>query len=78
MNVLRPGGARPLRWSPPILWGRFEDGSATICVLIHSCNMPKEGETTGRNDERKWWLVGSATDVGISDKVVTANVQATS
>jgi len=37
--------------------------------------MPKESETTGLNDGRKWWLVGNATDVGISDKVVPANVQ---
>jgi len=32
--------------------------------------MPKESETRGLNDGRKWWLVGNATDVGISDKVM--------
>ena len=32
--------------------------------------MPKESETTGLNDGCKWWLVGNATDVGVSDKVV--------
>jgi len=37
--------------------------------------MPKESETTGLNDGRKWWLVGNAMDVGISGKVVPANVQ---
>jgi len=78
MTVLHPGCARPPRWSPPVLWSRFENGLASICVLIHSCKMPKESETTGLNDGRKWWLVGIVTDVGISDKVVTANVQATS
>jgi len=29
--------------------------------------MPKENETTGLNDGRKWWLVSNAMDVGISD-----------
>jgi len=28
VNVLRPGCARPPRWSPPVLWRRFEDGLA--------------------------------------------------
>jgi len=37
--------------------------------------MPKVGKTTGHNDGRKWWLVGTATDVGICDKVVSANVR---
>jgi len=41
MNVLHPGCA------PPVLWRRFEDGLAGICVLIHSCKMPRESETTG-------------------------------
>jgi len=36
-----------IRWSPPVLWRRLEDGLASICVLIHSCKMPKESETTG-------------------------------
>jgi len=47
----------------------------SICVLIHSCKMPKENEPTGLNDGRNLWLVGNATDVGISDNVVSANVQ---
>ena len=50
MNVLHPGCARPPRWSPPVLWTRFEDGLASICVLIRSCKMPKESETTGLDD----------------------------
>jgi len=53
MNVLHPGCARPPRWSPPVLWRRLEDGLASICVLIHSCKMSRESETTGLNDERK-------------------------
>ena len=36
MNVLHPGCARPPRWSPPVLWSRFEDGLASICILVHS------------------------------------------
>ena len=28
MNVLHPGCARPPRWSPPVLWRRFEDSLA--------------------------------------------------
>jgi len=47
MNVLHPSCARPPRWSPPVLWRRFEDGLASICVLIHSCKMSEESETTG-------------------------------
>ena len=53
-----------------VLSRRFEDGLANICVLFHSCRLHKESETTGLNDGRKWRLVGNATDVGISDKVV--------
>ena len=60
MNVLHPGCARPPRWSTPVLWSRFEDGLASICVLIHSCKMPKESETTGLIDVRKWWLACNA------------------
>jgi len=30
MNVFHPGCARPPRWSPPVLWRRFEDGLASI------------------------------------------------
>ena len=60
MNVLHPGCAQPPRWSPPVLWSRFEDGLDSICVLIHSCKMPKDSETTGLSDVRKWWLVGNA------------------
>ena len=33
MNVLHPSCARPPRWSPPVVWRRFEDGLASICVL---------------------------------------------
>ena len=62
VNVLHPGCARPPRWSLPVLWRRFEDGLASICVLIHPCKMPSE--TTGLNDGWKWWLVGNTTDVG--------------
>ena len=75
MNVLHSSCVQPPRWSPPVLWRRFEDGLANICVLVHSCMIPKESETTGLNDGWKWWLVGNATDVGISDKVVSTNVQ---
>ena len=28
MNVLHPSCARSPRWSPPVLWRLFEDGSA--------------------------------------------------
>jgi len=69
MNVRHPSCAQPPRWSPPVLWRSFADGLASICVLIHLCKMPKDSETTGLNDGWKWWLVGSATDVSISDKV---------
>ena len=65
----RPGGH--LQFSG---W-RFEDGLASICVLIHSCKMPKESETTGLNDGWKWWLVSNATVVGICDKVVPMNAE---
>ena len=30
---------------------------ASACVLIHSCKMPKESETTGLSDGWKWRLV---------------------
>ena len=63
MNVLHPGCARSPRWSPPVLWRRIEDGLASICVLIHSCKMPKESETTEVNAyrEREYaWVVWSA------------------
>jgi len=36
-------------WLPPVLWRRFEDSLASICILIHSCQMPKS-ETTGLNN----------------------------
>jgi len=49
MDVLNPSCARSPRWSPPVLWRRFENGLASICVLVHSCKMPKESETTGLN-----------------------------
>jgi len=48
VNVLYPGCARPP--SSPVLWSRFKDGLASICILIHSYKMPKESETTGLND----------------------------
>jgi len=67
MNVLHPNCAQPPRWSPPVLWRRFEDGLASICVLIHSCKMRNDSETTGLSDGCKWLLVCNATDVGISD-----------
>ena len=52
MNALHPSCARPPRWSPPVLWRRFKDGLASICVLIHSCQMHKDSETTGLTDGR--------------------------
>ena len=66
MNVLHPSCAWPPQCSPPILWRRFKDGLASVCVVKYSCKMPKESETTGHADGWKWSLVGSATDVGIS------------
>jgi len=54
--------------SVPVLWRRFEDGFASIYILINSCKMPKDSETTGRNDGWKLWLAGNATNVSISDK----------
>ena len=30
MNVLHPSYARPPRWSPSVLWKRFEDDLASI------------------------------------------------
>ena len=74
-NVLHPNFAWLPRRSPQVLCRRFKDGLASICVLIHSCKMPKESQTMGLNDGWKWWLVGNATNVGISDKVVPMNVQ---
>ena len=38
MNVLHPGCARPPRWSPPVLWRRFEDG---LLASAFSCNHPR-------------------------------------
>jgi len=57
-----------------VCWRKFKDGLAIICNLIHSCKMPQESETTGLNDGWKWWLVGNASDVGISDSRVTVSV----
>jgi len=37
--------------------------------------MPEESETTDLMMDESGLLVGNATDVGISDKVVPANVQ---
>ena len=48
VNVLQV--MRPPRWLPPVLWSRFEDGLASICVLVHSCKVPEESETTGLRD----------------------------
>ena len=47
MNVLHLGCVWPPRWSPPVLWRRFKDGLASICVLIHLSKTPRESETTG-------------------------------
>ena len=60
MNVIHPSWAWLPRWSPPVLWRRFEGGLASIGLLIHLWKMPKESETTGLDDGRKWWLVGNA------------------
>jgi len=68
MNVLHPSCARPPRWSPPVLWRRFDNGLASICILIHSCKMPKESGPTGLNDGWKRWLVGNAKDIKFIDK----------
>jgi len=58
INVLHPSCARPPRWSPPVLWKRFKDVLASICVLIHLCKMPKESERTDlMMDESGGWLV---------------------
>jgi len=58
MNVLHPSCARPPRWSPPVLWKRFKDVLASICILIHLCKMPKESERTDlMMDESGGWLV---------------------
>ena len=56
MNVVHPHCARPPRWSPPVLWRRFKDGLASICILVHSHKMPKESEMTGLDGWK--WLVG--------------------
>jgi len=48
---------------------------ANICILIHLRKLPKESETMGLSDGWKWWLIGDATGVGISDKIVPTNVQ---
>ena len=58
MNVLHPGCVRPPRWSPPVLWRRFQDGLATICVLIHSCKMPRK---VRRRDLRAYYNCDSYT-----------------
>jgi len=50
MNVLHRSCARPPWWSPPVLWRRFDNGLASMCILIHSCKMPKESGPTGLND----------------------------
>jgi len=42
INVLHQGCLWPPRW--------FQDGLASICVLSHSCKVPKESETTGLNN----------------------------
>jgi len=42
MNVLDPSCARP----PLVLRRRFEDGFASICILIHWCKMPEESDNT--------------------------------
>jgi len=34
MNVLHPGCVWPPRWSPPVLWRKFEDGLASICHTV--------------------------------------------
>ena len=58
MNVLHPGCVPPPRWSPPVIWRSFADGLASICILIHSCKMPKESEMTGLSDgESGGWFV---------------------
>ena len=50
INVLHPGCLRSPRWLPAILWRRFKDGLASICIHIHSCKMPTESGTTGHNE----------------------------
>jgi len=70
MNVLCPSCAWPPRWSPPVLWRRFEGGSASICILIHSCKMPRESETV-RFDESGGWLQADKFSVHINSMCIS-------
>ena len=59
MRVLYPGCAQLPWWSQPILWRRFKAVLASICVLIHSCKMPKESETKCNNNIIKYTYIQS-------------------
>ena len=43
ITVLYTSRARPPRWSLPVLWRRFEDGLASICILIAAKNQKIRG-----------------------------------
>ena len=59
VNVVHSSCVRLPRWSPPVLWRRFEDGLASICLLIHSCKTrPKKVRRRDlAMDESGGWLV---------------------
>jgi len=43
------------RWSPPVLWRRFEDGLSSILILNYSCKMLSRQDSM--IDESGGWLV---------------------
>ena len=53
MNVLHLGCERPPRWSPPVLWRRFEDGLAWVCRWIYHWVWPVKRQTYGYLPSRR-------------------------
>jgi len=59
MNVFHPSCAWPPRWSPPVLWRKFEGGLASICIPVNWYKMPKGSETTGLAIECPGFFLGT-------------------
>jgi len=54
---------------------QFSGGGLKMAWRSHPFVQDVQRQMAGLNDGWKWWLVGNATDVSISDKVVPVNVQ---
>ena len=73
MNVLRPSCVRPPRWSPPVLWRRFEDGLASICVQTSAWNPGATGSEWNATEREAWMDAGvDAGDITVAAAAAAA------